>query len=691
MMNRKRILALLCAIMMLMPLFSGYAEAASGQTLYYTGGVVFRVLPRDADSELLQVAYTLTDMPYIVLNKPYEWDVIVGGGTGTYNIEAALAFQTMDLDPFQHSWSVIAFPPVIDNVMEYTFTQDGRYFWQFTISDSAGQSIVFQTRIYEAYSEADETDPTTTVGKANAIVDELITDDMSDYSRALVLHDWLIYNANYDYTYTNYDASGVLLLGSGVCDSYARAYLMLCTAAGLECMYVGGTAGQSADKSTWGNHGWNLVKLGGSWYHVDCTWDDPGEGGYECHDYFCLSDEAMAKDHRWNRPDDMFDTDGMLVPDAEGGEYEPEEAAASDYDFTFSTWDEFGQKFDELVAAGERRYKTVGRYTGTKTSSDMYTEMADWAQEKSNKLSSTGLITSAGRGYRGSLFYFRAVWNEPTAYLRIDEESLRVSLGEKRTIIPSEIEPETAVYTWTSSDPSIATVSAVYDEDSDLLTSATVTGVGAGTATITATSEDGITDSFTVTVLPPHAPDFSLKLSETASGVEVSWNSIPGVTGYDVMRAFEGTATLLATTTDNSVVLSAQQLPANVCQTVYVVARRTVSNNTMATYTSPYCAYGKYTFVYDYILPAETTTIEAEAFAGNTSLTAADIDDQVTTIGSRAFADCTSLNVVRIPASVTSIANDAFSGSPLRYAVVPEGSAVEEWMTRQMPNVHLVH
>ena len=309
-----------------------------------------------------------------------------------YDIDAVLAYQTLDMDPFEDAWYTYARIPVTDGSFTYTIERSGHYFWEIEICDSKNQILTFQTRIYETYTAADETNASTTVGKANSVVDALITDDMSDYTRALVLHDWLIHNANYDYTYTHYDAAGVLLYGTGVCDSYARAYLMLCTAAGLECMYVGGTAGDNPDPANWGNHGWNLVKLGGSWYHVDCTWDDPGTGGSERHDYFCVSDEVMAKDHRWNQPEDFFDNGSMLVPDAEGGEYEADDEESADYDFTFTTWEEYFEKFDAMVSRGERREQTVGLYIGDLFCTDMYSTMGDYTGSKSQELANQGLL-----------------------------------------------------------------------------------------------------------------------------------------------------------------------------------------------------------------------------------------------------------------------------------------------------------
>ena len=111
---------------------------------------------------------------------------------------------------------------------------------------------------------------------------------------ALWLHNWLIYNANYDYTYSQYSADGVLLKGTGVCNSYALAYGLLLDKFGIENIKLDAPAM---------NHAWNIVKLNGQWCHVDCTWDDPNEGGYENFAYFGLNDELMSRDHFWDTSD----------------------------------------------------------------------------------------------------------------------------------------------------------------------------------------------------------------------------------------------------------------------------------------------------------------------------------------------------------------------------------------------------
>ena len=46
---------------------------------------------------------------------------------------------------------------------------------------------------------------------------------------------------------------------------------------------------------------WNIVNIGGDYYHLDCTWDDPvsDDGGkLRMYTYFNLSDEMISGTHR---------------------------------------------------------------------------------------------------------------------------------------------------------------------------------------------------------------------------------------------------------------------------------------------------------------------------------------------------------------------------------------------------------
>lgn len=134
--------------------------------------------------------------------------------------------------------------------------------------------------------------------KAVAQVDS----SMSDVEKALVVHDYLVQSCEYDYENllnnnvpaVSHTAYGALVENMAVCDGYGKAYLYLMkNRLGISCELV------SSDEM---NHAWNMIQIGGEWYHVDATWDDPtwDSIGRVAHKYFLLSDSAIsdaAHDH----------------------------------------------------------------------------------------------------------------------------------------------------------------------------------------------------------------------------------------------------------------------------------------------------------------------------------------------------------------------------------------------------------
>lgn len=117
----------------------------------------------------------------------------------------------------------------------------------------------------------------------------------SNLEKAIILHDYLTVNCEYDYqNYQNgtipdasYTSYGVLVNGEAVCQGYALAYKYLLNQVGIDCYMV------TSDKM---NHAWNMIVLDGENYQVDVTWDDPTWDlvGRARHTYMFLSDAAFT-------------------------------------------------------------------------------------------------------------------------------------------------------------------------------------------------------------------------------------------------------------------------------------------------------------------------------------------------------------------------------------------------------------
>ena len=122
--------------------------------------------------------------------------------------------------------------------------------------------------------------------KVNSIV-KMTDSRMTKLEKALFVHDYLIANTRYkDSENDKYCMSewGVLLKGRGNCQGYSLTYGIIMKKLGIPVRYV-----SSKDMG----HMWNLIKLGGSWYHVDVTWDDPIDAKYKKDQYGVVFHEAF--------------------------------------------------------------------------------------------------------------------------------------------------------------------------------------------------------------------------------------------------------------------------------------------------------------------------------------------------------------------------------------------------------------
>lgn len=144
-------------------------------------------------------------------------------------------------------------------------------------------------------------------GKAVQIIDQIIKPGMNDLEKEKAIHDYVVTHTSYDYD--NYlkgtlplevfNAYGVFINGSAVCEGYSKAMLKLLKMAGLEAKSVVGYGIDGTNKIA---HAWNMVKINGAYTLVDATWDDPvpDQKDKVYYDYFDISDADMAKDHQWD-------------------------------------------------------------------------------------------------------------------------------------------------------------------------------------------------------------------------------------------------------------------------------------------------------------------------------------------------------------------------------------------------------
>ena len=92
-----------------------------------------------------------------------------------------------------------------------------------------------------------------------------IDESFSDLEKIVYVHDYLCANFSYDESLSVFDAYSFFIGKTGVCQSYTLAFIAIMNQLGIDVGYV------ASDSM---NHIWNVVEVGGYWYHVDATWDD---------------------------------------------------------------------------------------------------------------------------------------------------------------------------------------------------------------------------------------------------------------------------------------------------------------------------------------------------------------------------------------------------------------------------------
>ncbi len=181
----------------------------------------------------------------------------------------------------------------------------------------AGEYVVKSTLpISDAYKSGDTSKLSDrdkeTLDMAKAVMDEVITDDMTDYEKEQAIYRYLtkgmkastsiltVINEDCDGRTDNDNPHDVLKNHSAVCVGYATTFRMFMQMMDIECMVV-----HSSDLV----HTWDLVKLDdGCWYHTDCYMDS-GETSYA---NFNMDDATCGQGHEWNH--DFF-------PAAKGHKY----------------------------------------------------------------------------------------------------------------------------------------------------------------------------------------------------------------------------------------------------------------------------------------------------------------------------------------------------------------------------------
>lgn len=109
------------------------------------------------------------------------------------------------------------------------------------------------------------------VWRMNSRVEKLVrpAQNLSEWEKEKYVHDFICQNVHYDKLKKAYshEIIGPLGQGVGVCEGIAKAVKVLLDALGVWCVIA--ICGNNPEKGIKYRHTWNIVRIGGTYYHLD--------------------------------------------------------------------------------------------------------------------------------------------------------------------------------------------------------------------------------------------------------------------------------------------------------------------------------------------------------------------------------------------------------------------------------------
>lgn len=129
---------------------------------------------------------------------------------------------------------------------------------------------------------------------------------LDEKGKEIFIHDFIVKNVKYDKLKKEYSHEIIGALGNGVavCEGMAKAVKILCDELDIWCIIALSEA--NPDKGIKYRHAWNVVRIGGQYYHLDATFDNTlSRDDTVRYDYVNLSDKQIFRDHEpviWKIP-----------------------------------------------------------------------------------------------------------------------------------------------------------------------------------------------------------------------------------------------------------------------------------------------------------------------------------------------------------------------------------------------------
>lgn len=284
--KKSLLLSLACAMLVL--LFGMTANAQSEDTLEpysYTNPAYANLESGDVSDNI--APYSMEDTP----NISYTDDVDALAGT----LRQQMVSRAAVINLYYHHDSVLT-QAVFDQLCDDLFAKaiahtgvgkEGDYIlWNcqgYTVGatqEASSQGSGYDVHITFTFTYLSDADQEAQMDQAVAdLLSSLNLSGKTDYQKIKAIYDYICSNITYDYdnlyddSYTlKHSSYAALINKKAVCQGYASLFYRLALEAGIDARVISG------DSS--GPHAWNIVKIEGSYYNLDSTWD-AGNTEYE--------------------------------------------------------------------------------------------------------------------------------------------------------------------------------------------------------------------------------------------------------------------------------------------------------------------------------------------------------------------------------------------------------------------------
>lgn len=284
--KKSLLLSLACAMLIL--LFGMTANAQSEDTLEpysYTNPAYANLESGDVSDNI--APYSMEDTP----NISYTDDVDALAST----LRQQMVSRAAVINLYYHHDSVLT-QAVFDQLCDDLFAKaiahtgvgkEGDYIlWNcqgYTVGatqEASSQGSGYDVHITFTFTYLSDADQEAQMDQTVAdLLSSLDLSSKTDYQKIKAIYDYICSNITYDYdnlyddSYTlKHSSYAALINKKAVCQGYASLFYRLALEAGIDARVISGDSG--------GPHAWNIVKIEGSYYNLDSTWD-AGNTEYE--------------------------------------------------------------------------------------------------------------------------------------------------------------------------------------------------------------------------------------------------------------------------------------------------------------------------------------------------------------------------------------------------------------------------